>query len=237
MSRLTVLLLCLTLVPLGCRHKTDAPAPEMAGLGQKEDPALAFQELERHLLTSDAVYLPLDIKAEGSLGARLKGRFSTETDHGEVLEARGQFAEQPVTLSLHEEGGRLVLVGAQGQKTMERPAQTREALLLGLTRMGVLHNLALLRATAAPDGSNGDMGRIVSAGDHRFLEDRELGGKTAHGLAFTLTTSDGKQVGEASLWFDPRTGKPLWREQVVRFPNGDMRVTECYLPGGIPDAR
>ena len=39
---------------------------------------------------------------------------------------------------------------------------------------------------------------------------------------------DGQNSGAVTLWLDAETGMPARREQVVQFPDGEMKVVEIY---------
>jgi hypothetical protein len=51
-----------------------------------------------------------------------------------------------------------------------------------------------------------------------------MDGSDDGGLGFRIVVSD-REAGEAELWLDP-AGLPLRRLQIVRFPQGEMRVRE-----------
>jgi hypothetical protein len=38
----------------------------------------------------------------------------------------------------------------------------------------------------------------------------------------------GNEAGEATLWWNRKTGLPVERHQIVRFPEGEMHVRETY---------
>ncbi|MEM1044188.1 MAG: hypothetical protein AAGI91_16385 [Bacteroidota bacterium] len=109
----------------------------------------------------------------------------------------------------------------------ERPPALREALALGFTRMGLLHNLARLTAAQPPDRAEGGVAQWVIVHGAAWGTRRTIDGRAVQGLRFDLRVS-GTEAGTATLWLDAATGLPVRRDQVVRFPDGTMTVTESY---------
>ena len=111
-----------------------------------------------------------------------------------------------------------------------RPAGLAAALVVGLTRMGVLHNLAMLVGGAAPARAEGGVEDWVQTVDHRPLSPAPAEGEA---ICFGLRV-EGEPSGEATLWLDA-DGMPTRREQIVPFPEGEMRVVERYeRVSGLP---
>ena len=98
--------------------------------------------------------------------------------------------------------------------------------MIGLTRMGILHNLALMTAGQAPDHGEGGVREWVTVSDFK-------GGKVTDDSrevwvrSFQITVA-GAPSGSAALWIDAATGDPLRRSQTVQFETGEMKVIEEY---------
>ncbi len=95
----------------------------------------------------------------------------------------------------------------------------REAVLVGMARMGALHNVLRASAGEPPDHAEGGARAWITLQDARFTF-------SDHTIAVRLAV-DGKPVAEATLFLGD-DGAPLRRLQTVHFPNGDMRVDERY---------
>lgn len=100
-------------------------------------------------------------------------------------------------------------------------------MLIGLTRMGILHNLARLIAEAAPDHADSGVREWATVDD--FAADPE----DPAALSFAITVA-GTPAATARLQLDA-AGLPLLRQQTVRFPGGEMRVTERYSAVAIEE--
>jgi hypothetical protein len=200
-----------------------APAPASA------DPGAQISELEQRLLAAQRVQLTFEVSAHGVVEAELRGLLIVEPGKLARIDASGRFAGAKGEVSLAADA-RMVR-GRSGERRfeIERPAELDTALLLGLVRMGVLHNLALLWAARPPDHGDGGMQQWVITTDHHAAE---IGGLAAVGFGVTV---DGQPIGEAILQLDD-AGWPVQREQTVRFPNGEMKVTERYEAVEITDA-
>lgn len=178
--------------------------------------------LEERLLADDELVFGFDITADGAVEARLAGTFDAAWP-GVELEASGAFAGAPATLALEANGGRLRLESTD-ETTVTRPPRLREALVLGLTRMGLLHNLAVLTGGGPPDHADGGVREWVEPVDVTFAAPDD---DTTRVLVFTIRVA-GKDTATAHLVLDGATGLPRRREQTVEFPQGEMHVVETY---------
>jgi hypothetical protein len=190
---------------LGCR-----PTP----------PDDVFAELESRLLTAGSVNIDFHVTAEGVVTADLDGNLALMPDGSVALSADGTFAGEPATLRLASQGQRYTYGNATRRTLAPRPAELQRALLIGFTRMGILHNLARLSEEQPPDHADGGVGEWV------VVEDFEAVRLPEPGIAFAIVVA-GEPAGTAVLNFD-MNGLPLERTQTVQFPSGEMRVTETY---------
>lgn len=198
------------------------PPPPPAGT----DAAELLGLLEEGLLEETGVRIPFRIVAEGALAADLSGTLLLAGGNRLRLDCTGTFGADRVEALLLSDGERMVrTVGGSTEETSV-PPDLREGIVLGLTRMGLLHNLARLVAGAFPDATDGTAPEWVQPVDPAHgSADPQV--PTAVSVAFGIRVA-GQPAGEATLWLDPVTDVPLLRRQVVRFPGGEMRVTERY---------
>jgi hypothetical protein len=194
----------------------------MPAVAAAQAPDEVFRELEDEWFGRSQVVLAFHVTAEGAFTADLAGRLVIRGDDVLTLEATGHFGGRPVELAVEAAEGRMV--GGNGAETFDTttPPALREAVVVGITRMGVLHNLARLVAGAPPDHADGGVREWVVTHSFAWAEGQEA----ERGVNFALTVA-GEPSGEATLWLDAQ-GAPALREQVVRFPGGEMRVTERY---------
>lgn len=183
-------------------------------------PGDVFNGLEKRLLQAQAIELSFQIAAEGAFEADLRGRLEISETKEVRLNATGEFGGEPVELLLVTEGDQLKFSNGTKTLTSLQPAGLEEALLIGLTRMGILHNLARLTGPAPPDHAEGDVQEWVTVGS--FAKD----GADSAAISFDLTVA-GEPSGSASLRIDSQ-GQPILRTQTVEFPTGEMRVLERY---------
>ncbi len=192
----------------------------LPGRAEGPDPAAAFAQLEARLLAADSLSLDFHITAEGALAADLRGKLWSVGNHTLHLFAQGEFGGEPVTVGLFAEDGNMALGSADELTATARPRHLAEAVLLGLTRMGILHNLARLTGDAAPDHADGGVRDWVTVGDFAAA------GEAPAALSFAITVA-GIPAATARLELDD-AGLPRLRQQTVQFPGGEMRVTERY---------
>jgi hypothetical protein len=197
-----------------------------AGPGMSDDPEIAMDALESCLRDAISVGFATTARAEGVVTAELAGT-ATWSDAAVAIAADGTFIEKPADLHLTLVDG--TLSGGNGTHEFESalPTELREALVLGMTRMGILHNLARLAGALPPDHADGGAAGWLTYEAARWGEETEIDGQPARPLDFTVLV-DGAPVAEARLWLRTDDGLPVRREQTVRFPQGDMVVVETY---------
>lgn len=183
------------------------------------DPASRLERLEGRLLAADTVRLSYRVRAQGAVEAELAGEVSLVEERIEVT-GSGHFAGQPVEVFLHA-GQQSYEFGNRVTRTsLPTPDSLREALVIGFTRMGILHNLARLSAAAPPDHADGGVREWASVDS--VITDPADPAAVSFGLIVA-----GKPSGTASLEIS-EAGLPVLRRQTVEFPSGAMRVEERY---------
>lgn len=204
-----------------------APSPSPAE-APRDAPGTVFDRLEA-ALSRPPLRLGFALQAEGAVVASLAG--SLVIDDEVDLRVKGQLGGAEHDLRLWTQGDHL-LAGSPSAPGLDvpRPPALASALVVGLTRMGLLHNVAMLIAGRAPDGADGSVTAWVQTVEHARVEPPGDG----DALRFVIVVS-GQRVGEATLWLD-RDGRPVRREQTVEFPDGQMRVVERYWPLAEPSA-
>jgi len=199
--------------------------PGCGGEPGREDPGEAFGRLEEAWLLPNEIGVRFHITSEGAFQAELRGELHLGVDGVASLLGEGTFGGEAAAPFLTVSEGRMA--GGNRERTFQvaAPAHLREALVMGLTRMGLLHNLARLVAGSPPDRADGTVGEWVQVHDLALEAPREdAPGST--GIRFGISVA-GQPAGEATLWLG-ENGQPVLREQIVRFPAGEMRVVERY---------
>jgi len=180
-------------------------------------PGESFAALEARLAAADTVRIAFEATAEGSVTAALSGALAIDRDAVVTLAAMGTFDGEPATLRLRADTERYTYGNAAELTMNRRPDGLVEALVIGFTRMGILHNLAMLTRGAPPDHVDGGARDWVSVAAFR---------RDADAIGFDLTVA-GEPAGSATLVLDD-DGLPVERRQTVPFPEGEMRVVETY---------
>jgi hypothetical protein len=179
--------------------------------------------MEQALLATPNLALAAELKAEGALFASIDAKLRVSQAASE-LTIQGTFADQPVDTRLSATEDTLQV--GQG-RPVTRPAALQEALVLGLTRMGLMHNVARLTGSGLPDHAHGGLRTWLETKEHALGASGEHEGRPARAISFAIFV-EGKRSAEATLWLDPETLRPLERKTVVHFEQGDMHVLERY---------
>ena len=192
------------LLLVGCRV-AEAPAT----------PAEAFAALEERCLASGEVEVQFEISATGAVESLTRGALVVAGDHVEFT-AEGTFMGWPTRVEMSS-AGRYVRGGDRAEEILgPTPPGFREGVLVGLTRMGLLHVVSALRSGQLPAGMNEDVRTWARA--------RGFGPVTG-GIQFELAV-DGQPAGRAVLRLSD--GVPTVREHVIPVGDGEIKVTETY---------
>ena len=208
---------------------TAALLASLAGVKAAADESAeaALLALEARLLEAQEVSVRFDIRAVGAVQASLAGNAAIGPDGTAEVFADGAFAGSDAALRLTAARG--TMRGGNGVRGFESetPPALSEGLLIGLTRMGLLHNLAMLSAGSPPDRTDGSLRDWVRYADVELGPESTTAGIRSRRFSFTVMVG-GQPTAVAELWVDAATGLPIRRVQVVSFEEGEMRVLEQY---------
>jgi hypothetical protein len=185
-----------------------------------EAPEAAFKALEERLLNAREVKLGFHVTAVGAVSADIHGTLEMETGAGIMLQGRGTFAGDGVDLELRADNYQVEFGNRSDRIVTDTPRKLHEAMLIGLTRMGILHNLARLAGNTLPDHAEGGVRDWV------LVDSFTVNLQCDAAISFAIIVA-GEPSGSAILEIAP-AGQPVERHQTVHFPNGEMRVVERY---------
>ena len=186
-----------------------------------------FDELEKLLLEADSLQLVTHIKSGGQVPSRFEGTLLLQKGDRARLDQNGAFMGQPARAHLVSDGSRMKVESAQKQSQADNPKALNEGLIIGFTRMGLLHNIAVISSGALPEGTDGTTRDWIQVSQFTALSEEVLNGVESEKFGFNITVS-GQPAGEATLWLRKDNGLPLQREQTVYFEGGSMTVVESY---------
>ena len=209
-----LLSLCAALL-LGSCSTTDN-APDHPGASSS-----LIYDLEQRLLEARWIHFAFEIEARGALHAELTGNVWLGRDGESRLTWSGWFAGREYNIDLISDGSVLRELG-DSKATRACPPDLHAAYVLGFTRMGLLHNIAVSTAGRAPDHGNGGVEEWV-------VLRRIRQGPTPSDTAFDVLVG-GRQSAEAELRLETNEEMiPRIRHQKVDFGSGRiMNVVERY---------
>ena len=181
-----------------------------------QSPDSAVAHFERRLLDADSVQVDFSITSSGAVVSVFKGSLTAVRRDVLRFDALGAFMGADARIRLRSGQGRLVL----DDDTMQAPPALRESVLLGLVRMGLLHNIAMMVAGKPPEHADGNFRSWVRLDSLNYLQDDE------NSIAFSIRVA-GQTMGSGILVFDA-DGVLAGRSQTVHFDEGDMQVTESF---------
>jgi hypothetical protein len=126
-------------------------------------------------------------------------------------------------------------------KTFEiaAPSDLRSGLLVALSRMGLMHNIARLTGNQPPEKTDGTVFKWLEVKNAAFAKDHAPDTPQANAelkqndkklmVVFYKLTVEGKAgAADVELWIDTKSNLPTYRLITVHFPRGDMIVSEKY---------
>lgn len=215
----------IAMVLVGCGGGEEVPPHAgRGGPSGHESAQETLAQVEHAFLGAEGRRVVFEVRAEGVFTASLDGHLVLDAGNALSLEASGVFGADSVSLWLDASRDPMAWGNAGDRFEQRRPDGLRDAVVIGLVRMGVLHNLARLVSGAPPDRMDADVGSWVQAVAPEWVGRDPRVGDT--GISFEIQV-EGQRAGTATVWLDSG-GAVVGRDQLVQFPTGEMRVTERY---------
>lgn len=191
--------------------------PMAFGAAGSAQPSLQFASLETRLLEAEALSFDFQLSASGALEVSIDGTLLKSATGDFELTAAGLFAGQNVDVIVLSRENAFSFGSRSEPNSAPAPTELWQALMIGFTRMGILHNIANLTAGAMPDHAAGGVADWVQTSNITAAE---------RAFSFDITVSN-EPSGSATLHVD-EMANPLRRNQTVAFPGGEMIVVETY---------
>jgi hypothetical protein len=195
----------------------------------------AVAALEARLQGAPSVRLKFSIVSRGVVQSSFEGSLLLERSNRVRLDANGTLDQKPSRPSLVSDGRKMQGGSADKSFASDTAPALGDAVLLGLTRTGLLQNLIVLAGGAPPDGADGSIQTFAQVNSVARGANEPVNGVEAERYDFKVVVR-GKPMGDATLWIDPRSGLPLKRHQAVHFPDGELTVDETYEAVGVGGA-
>lgn len=229
-------ILCLAIFPISCAQSDEETPPPFLDRGhynpfQYDDPEEFFTLLEERLLNEEYLFTGASVLADSAMEATLAAKLWTAPNGQARLTAEGVmtgFVDENATIRFVSDGtnmagGRSATVGFESGT----PRELNKALILGLTRMGIMHNLFQLFTGSPPEFADGGLEDVLEVHSFEWLEPIVVRRWLTRPMRFTVRVN-GEDSGEATLFIVRDTGLPNKRVQTVDFAQGQMVVTELY---------
>lgn len=204
------------LVACGGPPPAARPLPPPDAIVFDDDPVAVLADLEERLVAATWIDVAVEIQSIGVVDSDLRGTLRVERERVSWIKVRGRLAGTPVRAKWSS------LQPVDPHLADTAPPVWAESLLLGLTRMGSLHNCARVIGGADPDTGHGDVRTWIDAVGVEW----KGGDPRTRTITYDLLVN-GLESAEGELTLDDR-GLPLRREVLVHFDAGDMRVVERY---------
>ena len=173
MGRHPIFACCVAALTLGCRPNSTTSAPvEPEPVASrppddiKSDAPADFAAIEA-AIDAPTYRVEFTLDATGAVEAKLRGVLHV-TPETVGLKATGSFAGQLVELEFTDDGERMRGRNVDRAFDLPHEPQVRDAIAVGLARMGLLHNVAQLVSGRPPEHASGGVRDWVKAENVRF---------------------------------------------------------------------
>ncbi len=187
----------------------------------------AFHELEDKLLLQKSLRFKFSIASDGSEDISLRGQVRLRSGNRAEIEFAGTCQSKPVNTRFESDGKTMRWTVGEQKFELPTPRALNEAIIIGLTRMGLFDNIFALLSGGPPEHADGTVQDWVHVSDFFFAAPDPATKLRGRSIQFAITVAD-KDVGTASCWISPLTRLPVERRQTVRLPAGDVRIIETY---------
>jgi hypothetical protein len=185
-----------------------------------------FTQLESRLLQAYGLEIDFESDSEGVYPAHFAGELRARKPDQVDLKSKGSFAGEQMALELSAIEGWMQGGRVEGGRFDAKGPFVWESMLLGMTRLGVLHNQARFSGGEIPDHADVGVGEWLLVQNVRWSERAAERDNAWGALQFDIQV-EGTHVAVATLWLDD-DGLPLFREQTVFFEGGSMVASESY---------
>ncbi len=205
-------------------------------------PKEVFDKMEASLMKIKNRRVKFRIEATGAVTGTFEGEILFKK--GNVMDYRtsGKFLGKDHKLFLLCDGAKLSGGSSSSEKSpfeMDAPAGLRPGILIGMSRMGLMHNIARLTGNKPPDRIDGSVYSWLVVQDAAYAKENPPNSPLAAAelkqndkklivVFYKLGVENEKNAGDVELWIDKKTNLPTFRTITVHFPQGDMFVTEKY---------
>ncbi len=202
------------------------PVPSSATATQR------FELTERALLESKNLTGTFEIDAKGENAAHMTGTIEFLEGNALHLVAEGNYKSDPVQLEVDSRDPTGILrtstKGPSVSAHRDPPAvRLREAVAMGISRRGLLSNLALVSMDQNLEKTGGGFPDWVKMLELKDGAAESINGEACRRVEYVMEV-DGQNLGQASVCISDATGLPLQRNQTVHLTTGDTTVVETF---------
>jgi hypothetical protein len=204
------------------------PRPVPANADERSRLSMA----EEALLNGNKLTATFELDSRGANAAHMTGTLELIDGNAIHLVAEGNFKSEPVQIELDSRDSsginRSTTKGASVSSHRDPPAsKLRQALAVGLARMGLLHNLVTLALDKPIEKLEGGIDEWVKAIEVKSGAAESINGEPCRRVE-SVVQVEGQRMGESSLCISDATALPLQRNLTVHFPEGDMTLVETF---------
>jgi len=186
-----------------------------------------FEQIEARVLGARAVVVEGDVRADGALDAELHGRVAASPGNRLTAAWTGRLRGKAVDLRLQSDGRTLVMKSGGEEARAPAAMELNHALLIGLVRMGLYHNLARAAGLRGPDRDSGGIEHWIHEEYFHLVHVLGPPEPGAAILSFDVL-ADGVPATTTRIWLDPSSGLPARREQTYALESGAATMVETY---------
>lgn len=192
-----------------------------------QDGKESFDALEKTLLEAKTVRFKSKLETEGVVTASFEGELVAASGNKVNLKFDGKYGKKEAKAQLVADGKEMFHASADAASRSDCPDKLNEGIVLGVTRMGTMHNIYKVSNGMEPDGTDGKAREWVTVSGFRNFKEEVVEKVDAVSFEFDITVG-GEKRAHATLWLNKKTGLPIKRFQTVQFGDKTMKGTEVF---------
>jgi hypothetical protein len=204
-----------------------------------KSPEKVLSAMEANLMKIKNRKVKFRTEATGALTGAFEGEIVFKKNNVMEYRTSGKFGGKDYKLFLSCDDAKLRGGSEDKPFEIDAPPGLRSGILIGMSRMGLMHNISRLISNKPPDRIDGTVFKWLTAQEPKFTKDHDpdtpqagaqlkQNNKKLIVVFYKLGVEDNKNAGDVELWIDTKSNLPTYRLITVHFPKGDMIVSEKY---------
>jgi hypothetical protein len=192
----------------------------------------ALDALAERLLAARTLRIRARLASGGRIQSRFEGTLIAGSGRRMRVTLEGSFGGRDASALLVCDGVKMRGGSREQRFEFDAPPSLRERMLVGLVRMGLVHDALRLAMGQPPDHLDGRVAQWLEVVGASHGPGEPVRGIATERWTWAVVV-DNKNAADQELWLDARSDLPVRRRVSVHFPEGDVDYGEEYDEVGL----